>query len=51
MKEMVHLEMLRLASEGATASQIAKVTGVPAAAVVVILRSPMAQAELARRGH
>ncbi len=48
MKAGAHLELLKLARRGTTVERIAKVTGIPAAAVVVILRSPLAQAELAR---
>ena len=43
-----HLELLRLARAGCAVETIAKATGIPAAAVQVILRSPLAQAELVR---
>jgi len=43
-----HLELLKLARRGVAVELIARATGIPAAAVVVILRSPLAQAELAR---
>ena len=43
-----HLELLRLARLGASLQKIAEVTGIPVAAVQVILRSPLAQAELVR---
>jgi len=43
-----HLELLRLARASASVETIAKVTGIPPAAVLVILRSPLAKAEIAR---
>lgn len=48
MMAQVHLEMLRLARRGASVQEIAAATGIPAAAIAVILRSPLAQAELVR---
>ena len=43
-----HLELLKLARARVAVETIAQVTGIPLAAVIVILRSPLAQAELAR---
>ena len=44
----VHLEILKLARLGLPLGMIAKSTGVPAAAIAVILRSPLGAAELVR---
>lgn len=43
-----HLELVKLARLGVSQVKIARVTGIPLAAVAVILRSPLAQAEVVR---
>jgi len=43
-----HLEILRLTRLGFTPVNISVYVGIPAAAIEVILRSPLAQAELVR---
>jgi hypothetical protein len=45
----VHRLLLELASQGVSAREIARATGIPERAVELILRSPLAQGELARR--
>ena len=44
----LHLRILAMYKEGAPLEEIARVTGVAVAALTVILRSPLAQAELAQ---
>ena len=44
----LHLHVLEMRRAGASLEEIARVTGIAVAALAVILRSPLAQAELAR---
>jgi len=48
MKPGVHLQVLQLARRGTSLLEIATVTGIPVAALAVILKSPLAAAELVR---
>jgi hypothetical protein len=48
MVPQAHLMVLAMARAGKSPEETAQVTGVPAAAVVVILRSPLGKAELTR---
>lgn len=44
----LHLRILEMYRGGAPLEEIARVTGIAVAALAVILRSPLAQAELVR---
>lgn len=44
----LHLRILEMHRQGTPLEEIARVTGVAVAALAVILRSPLAQAELVR---
>jgi hypothetical protein len=44
----VHRLVVQLAARGVDAPEISRITGIPVEAVKVILRSPLAQAEIAR---
>ena len=50
MQGNVHREILEMALHGVGVEKIASAVGIPLAAVTNVLRSPLAIAELARRG-